>query len=88
MIHYIYKLLTNLLGLNYKPVSTARADSNIWVKDVNRVFTQKGDDNTFIFIKQETKKPIDRQYDDYRTNKFLQEIKTFTFKNKKKNINI
>jgi hypothetical protein len=74
MIHYIYTWIKKLF---YGP----SVEPKIWIKDV------KQDDNTFIFIKAQ--KPIERQYDDYRTNKFLQEIKTFSFKNKnKKNTSI
>jgi hypothetical protein len=57
-------------------------ESKICVRDV------KQDTNeTFIYIKPQ--KPIIKQYEDYRSQKFLQDIKTFKFTNKnKKNNNV
>jgi hypothetical protein len=57
-------------------------ESKIWVRDV------KQDTNeTFICIKPP--KPIIKQYEDYRSQKFLQDIKTFKFTNRnKKNNNV
>ena len=69
MIHYIYNWIIKLFNNSYN-------EPKIWIKEV------KQDDNTFIYIKP--KKLIEKQYEDYRTNKFLQEIRQFKFTNKNK----
>lgn len=52
-------------------------EPKIWIRDV------KQDRNeTFIYIKPQ--KPIIKQYEDYRSVQFLEQVRTFKFNNKNK----
>lgn len=69
MIHYIINYIKSFFYSNNT--------NYIKIPSIN-------DDNTFVYIPKQPKKLIEKQYEDYRTNKFLQEIRQFKFTNKNK----